>query len=366
MNYNLRTYLVVILTIAVIFYLAWFFSWIVAYLIISTVFALVLKPVKNAIAGFRIKKLKIPNWLNAIICLLLLYAVVVAFFSIFIPLVLEQAYALSNINTMKVIQNFEKPLNFLQDLMIKYQIAEDPKEMARNYLNDKMTDFFNIGNLRTVFSYFVGFTGNLFVAIFSITFITFFFVKNEKLPKQIILNLVPPKYTPKAQRVLIQTEKLLSRYFIGLIFQITGITLVAYIGLSIVGVKNALLIGFFAGIVNIIPYLGPFIGALFGAIVASSTHLEADLMNELLPLIFKIFIVFGAVQAIDNMIFQPIIFSSSVKAHPLEIFLIILIGGRLAGITGMVAAIPTYTFIRIVAKEFLNEFEVVKKLTYRL
>ncbi len=318
------------------------------------------------ISKIRIGRLKIPDWLNAILCIALLYSLVIAFFSIFIPLILQQAFTLSTVDTQKVVENFEKPLNYLEQLMIKYKISENPSEMAREYLNEKISQIFNIANLRYLFSFFVGFTGNLFVAIFSLTFITFFFVKNEKLPKQIILSIVPVKHAAKVQRVLIQAEKLLSRYFIGLIFQITGITIVAYIGLTIAGVKNALLIGFFAGIVNIVPYLGPIMGALFGVIVAITSHLEANLVNELVPLILKIFVVFATVQVIDNMIFQPIIFSNSVKAHPLEIFLIVLIGGRLAGITGMVAAIPAYTFIRIIAKEFLNQFQVVKQLTYRL
>ncbi len=366
MNQNLKTTFILVIALLVIGYIAWFFSWILIYLVISAVFALILAPLKKSIEKIRIGKFKIPSWLNAVICIAFLYSLFVAFFSIFIPLVLNQAYTLSNINTLKVIKNFEEPLKYIEQFMIKYKIAENPTQMAQEYLNEKMSQLFEIGNLGYLLSYFVGFTGNLFIAIFSITFITFFFVKNEKLPKQIILGLVPQKYIPKANRVLIKAEKLLSRYFIGLIFQITGITLVAYIGLSVIGVKNALLIGFFAGVVNIVPYLGPIMGALFGAIVAISTNLEANLVGELLPLIFKIFLVFAIVQVIDNMIFQPVIFSSSVKAHPLEIFLIVLIGGRLAGIAGMIVAIPTYTFIRIVAKEFLNQFRVVKKLTYQL
>ena len=68
-------------------------------------------------------------------------------------------------------------------------------------------------------------------------------------------------------------------------------------------------------------------------------------------------------QMLDNFLLQPIIFSNSVNAHPLEIFLVILIAGTVAGISGMIFAIPFYTFIRIIAKEFLSQFEIVKSLT---
>ena len=366
MNSSYRKYIVWFISIVIIGYLAWFFSWIVSYILISTVFSLILKPLKKGIERVRIGRLAIPPWLNAIICIAVLYTLILAFISAFVPLIWQQAYALSNIDTAKVIENFEKPLQYIEEFMIKYQISENPSEMARQYLNKRIEEVFDIGNIRSIFSSFVGFTGNLFVTLFAVTFITFFFTKDNKLPKQIILSIVPAKHARKTHRVLVQAERLLTRYFIGLIFQVTGVTLVAYLGLTIIGVKNALLIGFFAGIVNIVPYLGPIMGALFGAIVVISTNLEADLVNQLIPLIFKICLVFIIVQLTDNMIFQPVIFSNSVKAHPLEIFLIVLVGARLAGVIGMVAAIPTYTFIRIIAKEFLNEFELVKKLTQNL
>ena len=366
MGQNYQKYLVSGLVIFLVLFLAWYFSWIVTYLIVSSVLALILKPLKKQLSRLHVGPIRLPNWLNSLICIAVFYGLLVTFISSFIPLVVQEAYNLSNVDTSKVIQNFEAPLKYVEDLLSRFRISSNPSQVLLDYLNEKVNQILNIGNLQSVFSYFVGFTGNFFVTLFSITFITFFFVKDDKLPKQIILGAVPWRYTRRAHRVLVQAERLLTRYFIGLIFQISGITLVAYIGLTIIGIQNALLIGFFAGVINIIPYLGPIIGALFGTFVAISTNLEMQTANELLSFIFRVFIVFGVVQVTDNMLFQPVIFSSSVKAHPLEVFLVVLVGGRLGGILGMVAAIPAYTFIRIVAKEFLNEFEVVKRLTYRL
>lgn len=366
MNGTLRNYILWIAVALIIGYLLWFFKGIFAYLVIATIFSLILRPLKITIDKIRIKRFRIPAWLNAMFCLLVLYSVIIAFFSMFIPLVVEQAYGLSNVDPQRIIRNFEEPLRYIEEVLIKYQISDDPGKMVQNYLRDRLSGIFDIANLRYLLNNFVGFTGNLFIAIFSITFITFFFTKNEKLPKQIILGIVPAQYTNKAKRVLIQAESLLTRYFIGLILQITGITLVAYLGLTLIGVQNALLIATFAGFMNIVPYLGPIMGTAFGILVAVSSNLGADFSEQLVPLMLQIVLVFAIVQATDNLVFQPLIFSNSVRAHPLEIFLIILIGGRLAGILGMIAAIPGYTFIRIVAKEFLNEFSVVQKLTSRL
>ena len=89
-------------------------------------------------------------------------------------------------------------------------------------------------------------------------------------------------------------------------------------------------------------------------------------MSHTLPLLGFMIIVFGSVQIIDNILFQPLIYSSSVKAHPLEIFLVILAAASLAGILGMILAIPVYTILRVIAKEFFDNMKIVKKLTENL
>jgi predicted PurR-regulated permease PerM len=124
-----------------------------------------------------------------------------------------------------------------------------------------------------------------------------------------------------------------------------------------------LLIGLIAALFNVIPYLGPIIGGTIGVALGIATHLDLEFYSQLLPLIFKMTGVFVTVQLIDNFVFQPLIFSNSVNAHPLEIFIVLLMAGSLAGIAGMILAIPMYTVIRVFAKEFFNKFKVVKKLT---
>ena len=160
--------------------------------------------------------------------------------------------------------------------------------------------------------------------------------------------------------------EMLSRYFTGILIQISLITIFVSIGLSILGVKNALLIAIFAALINVIPYLGPLIGAAFGVLITISSNLDLSFYSEMLPLIGKVVFVFGCMQMLDNFLLQPFIFSNSVKAHPLEIFLIILVGAQLAGIPGMILAIPTYTVVRVIAKIFLSKYRLVKKITEKM
>ena len=184
--------------------------------------------------------------------------------------------------------------------------------------------------------------------------------------KNFVIALVPNEYEERVRRVMDDTIYLLTRYFTGILIQITIITTYVSLALSLFGVESALLIGFFAAIINVIPYLGPIIGAAFGVLVTVSLNVDADFYAQTLPLILKVILVFASMQLIDNFILQPWIFSTSVLAHPLEIFIVILVAAKIGGIVGMILAIPVYTMVRVVARTFLSEFKIVKKITYSM
>jgi len=136
--------------------------------------------------------------------------------------------------------------------------------------------------------------------------------------------------------------------------------------LLIVGVENALIIAFFCALLNLIPYLGPVIGSILMMGFVISDNLGADFTEVIFPKLIIIAIGYALVQLLDNFVNQPLIFGKSVKSHPLEIFIIILIAGLLFGVLGLVLAIPTYTAIKVISKEFLSEYKIVKKLTKNL
>ncbi len=145
--------------------------------------------------------------------------------------------------------------------------------------------------------------------------------------------------------------------------ELLGVMSLIAIGLWIFGIENALLIGFFGGIMNIIPYIGPIIGSTIGIILGLTGVLVSGTFNELLPVFFKLAGIFLVVNFIDNNILAPLIYSKSVKSHPLEIFFVIIMGGSLAGLLGMLLAVPVYTILRVIAREFFQQFRIVKKLT---
>jgi len=209
---------------------------------------------------------------------------------------------------------------------------------------------------------------NLLIAAFSISFITFFFLKEEQLFFEGLLMLFPEKYEQQIKHALTSVNQLLRRYFIGIIIQSLCIMTLDTIGLMIVGLKfnTAIVIGLVAGILNVIPYVGPLTAAIMGVIIGVATNINLDFSAQIIPMIGYIVLVFLTTRIIDDVLFQPLIYSSSVNAHPLEIFIVILIAGSIAGILGMLLAIPAYTVIRVFAKEFFNKFRVVEKLTRRI
>ena len=302
--------------------------------------------------------------LTFLISLVLLWVIFFGFFRIFIPIVAREANELSRIDADTFIERLQQPIDKVENVFEHFQVSGNNGQSLTEYIKTRLISVLDFSFVSNLFGTLASVLGNIFVAVFSISFITFFLLKDQNLITETIVLLVPAKHETNVRHAMHSVKKLLSRYFIGIGLQVTCILILLTIGLTIAGLgfKRSLLIGLIAAILNVIPYLGPLIGTSLGILlgVAFNIHLE---FAALLPLAGYMLIVFMAVQLIDNFLFQPLIFSNSVNAHPLEIFLVILLAGSMAGVTGMILAIPGYTILRVFAKEFLNNFRVVKKLT---
>lgn len=168
------------------------------------------------------------------------------------------------------------------------------------------------------------------------------------------------------KKILSDSRIMLTRYMFGLIAELLCMMILIFLGLTIFGVKNALVIALIGGFMNIVPYLGPLMGGFIGVIIGIVSNLGINAFDMILPNTFEIIGVFIAANAVDNFVLQPTIYSKSVFAHPIEIFLVILMAGNIGGVIGMIIAIPSYTLIRIVAKQFLGEFKFIELLTKNL
>jgi predicted PurR-regulated permease PerM len=355
----------VIIGIILLILMAWCFRAILVYVGIAAVLSLMGRPVTNFLAKVGFRKYKVPRALAAAITLLLIFSIIYLFFRIFIPVIISQAKELSDINYNQWLAQFEKPLQTMQQWLHEFKIDSENISM-KSIIMDKLNPLAGMSVLSDFFTILTGFLGNLFIAIFSITFITFFFLKDENLFSNALLALIPTRNEKAFSRAMKSIKELLIRYFIGLSSEVICIIILVTSGMLIIGLKfqHAMIIGLFAGIVNVIPYVGPLIGIIFGLMLGLATHLNGN--TSLLSLTLLMLAVFAVVHVIDNLVFQPWIYSSSVHAHPLEIFLVILMAGSLYGVPGMVIAIPAYTVLRVFAREFLYNFKLVKKLTGKM
>lgn len=343
-------------------YFAWYFFNILIYVIIAGVLSFIGQPLVRFFDRVKIKNIKIPHTVSAVLSLLVMMLIITSFFMIFVPIISRQANVISNIDFQYLGEKLEDPLHDFEEMLVEYNILSHNMTIEE-LITTELESLMQLISVQTVFGNVLGFAGSLFMAIFSIVFLLFFFLRDEHLFYDGIMILVPTKYEEQAANILKDTRRLLSRYFVGLSIELLSMITLITIGLKIFGVQGALLIGFLGGMMNIIPYLGPMIGATIGVVLGATSNLSLGQYEDVLPFTVIIVGTFIIANLIDNMILQPLIYSTSVKAHPIEIFLIILMAGSLAGIPGMILAIPSYTVLRIVAKQFFTSSKLVKKLT---
>jgi predicted PurR-regulated permease PerM len=358
-NRNVRLILGVI-GLFILGYVVWNVRTIIIYFFAAAIIAFVARPLIRLLSKINIKGWTLPNWLKAGVVLFSFVLIIYGLFLMIIPTVLHQADIISNINTDIVIEKMQPQITSAAEWMEKANI--DQAEVEKT-LQEELSNIFSVGDIGLYISGILGGLTDSLIAIFSVVFISFFLLKDGSIVDNVISSLTPNKYLEKIKVIFNDTKDLLSRYFIGIIIQISIVMLVITLGLTILGVKNALFIGLIAGIFNIIPYVGPLIGGLLGVSLAITTQLEMNPDMGIVSFAMLAILPFVAAQLLDNFVLQPLIFSTSVKAHPLEIFIVILAAGSLGGVVGMIVAVPVYSFLRIVAREFFNGYKVVQGLT---
>lgn len=327
------------------------------YLLLAAVIALIGRP----IVIFLKTKIKFGNLLATSITLLLLVSTILGVVSLFIPLVIQQGENLSLLNLNALEENLNQ---LLKEISGYFKLEESNFKDSASFKS-----LFNVENLEAIpefLNYLLSLVGSFTVGLFSVTFISFFFIKDSRLLENAILIFVNDKSEDKLKKSFEKIKNLLSRYFLGLLLQISILLVLYSIILLVFGIKNAFVIAFLCALLNLIPYIGPLFGAFLMMFLTMTSNLEADFSTVILPKTIYVMIGFTIGQLVDNIFSQPYIFSNSVKSHPLEIFIVILAGGTLMGTIGMIVAIPLYSSLRVILKEFLSDNKIVKSLTQNL
>ncbi|MCB9082425.1 MAG: AI-2E family transporter [Lewinellaceae bacterium] len=364
-NTSWTRYAAIGLSLALVAFLIYRFSNIVSYVLIAWVLSLMGAPLMRLFQKIRLYKWQVGVNLAAVMTMISFFIVSVGLLLLFVPVVLEQAGNLANVDYASIAQALEEPYEQMVLWLNNHGLTLEQGTLE-DLVKSALSGRFEPAKIGSVLTDFIAAAGNIVIGLFSVIFITFFFLREQGMFSDFILSLVPTRFEGQTREAIDDSVFMLSRYFSGLLLQMTVITIFVSLLLGILGVKNALLIGFFAAVMNLIPYLGPLLGAAFGVFITISSNLDLEFYNQMVPLLIKVMVVFGGMQMLDNYLLQPYIFSTSVMAHPLEIFIVVLIGANLQGITGMILAIPVYTILRVLAKEFFQQFKIVQKLTRQM
>ena len=322
------------------------------YVFLAVVVSLIGQPVKS----FLMRRLKFKNTLATVTTLVLLLLLLFGLGSLIVPVIGAQA---QNLSLLQIDQWEADLLVLVSDLDVyfsKYDIN----------LTERITTLFSevdFAFLPNIINGFLGFLGGFTIALFSVLFISFFLLKDSSLLLRSLLLVFAADQKERIERSFTQIVSLLSRYFSGILLQVT-ILFLFYSGvLLLFGIPNALTIALICALFNIIPYIGPLVGVLFMVVLTMTSNIGTDVATVIVPKTIYVLIGFIVGQMIDNFFSQPFIFSNSVKSHPLEIFLVIILGGLLAGPLGMLLAVPFYTVIKVVLGEFLSDNRLVRALT---
>lgn len=367
---KLARYIIVLITIAIAGAICWMIRDVLVYIILAALVALLSTPLCNLICRIKIKEWRCPQWLGSILSILTVFAIISGIIITIIPLIRSVVADISTANINNMAKAVTVPL-----ADFNAAVARAIPQLGRNFriesvVLEQLQEIFAPNTFSNVVGSVTSFVAKLGVSVFSVIFISFFFIKDPTIATKIVLAFVPDKYEERVHASMHKIGILVSRYFVGMTIEVLGVSLLNFIGLLVIarmGFKYSIGIAFMTGILNIIPYIGPLMGGVIGVslsliikyVCASSFGLAVGFF----PFVLILAGIFTFTQLVDNSVYQPLIYSNSVKVHPLEIFIVFLVAGEIAGMAGMFAAIPTYTVLREIAKEFISNVKAVRMLT---
>jgi predicted PurR-regulated permease PerM len=362
---KLAGYIIKLGGLAFVLALCWYFRNVLIYIIAAGVVALLGRPVMRFLRKIKIKGHHAPNWLLALLTILVIILFLLLVVTQMIPLVSSIVKDASAIEGYAYFES--NPIDKLNDWLIATfpNLGSDFDITA--VIMEKVRELVDFGKVSGIVGSVASAVSSLFVALFAVVFISFFFLKEERLFEKIVCALVPDKHELTVTKTLSEIKELLSRYFLGLLIEMLGVALVDFLGLWLIArldFSYAIGIAFIAGMLNVIPYVGPIFGAtigvVFGIVLKLGTGAGLGVNIWIFALII-LAIMLGA-QLIDNFIYQPLIYSTSIKAHPLEIFIVLLMAGHVGGTIGMLVAIPSYTVVRVIAIRFFYRYKIIQRL----
>ncbi len=366
---KLAKYIIAAAGIGIIGALCWFFRSVIIYILAAVVVSLIAKPVMGGLQKIRIKGKKAPDWFLAAFSLTLVITIILTILTLIIPIVSGILKGISFGNIENAAGQIAVPLSHLNDFLKSTFPQLGNEFRIEMLLGQELQKLFDASAISSMIGSATSFLTSLGIGLFSVIFIGFFFIKDDGLFTEIVCALVPDKHEKNTEKAIADIGHLLSRYFIGVMIEVCGVALLNFLGLLLIarmGFNAAIGIAFLTGILNIIPYVGPLMGGVLGTLLclilkySSITPLGLDVSFWMFTII--LIAIFCFTQLVDNFLYQPLIYSTSIKSKPLEIFIVLLIVGHMGGPLSMIIAIPCYTVVRVIAFRFFRRYKAIRRL----
>ena len=364
---KLAGYIIKLGGLALILALCWYFKNVLIYIIVAFVISMIGRPFMQLLKKIRIKGKSAPNWLLAIVTILLIIGLLVLLITQMIPIVSNIIRDASVISDNTAFNFSSNPIDKVNEWIIGLFPDLGSDFDITSVVLGKLKELVSFNQVSGIVGSVASLVTSAFVALFAVVFIAFFFIKEDGLFERIVCALVPDKHELTLSKTLSEIKQLLSRYFAGLFVEMLGVALIDFLGLWLIArldFSYAIGIAFIAGMLNVIPYVGPLIGALLGVGFGVVLKLGIGIGLGVNIWVFALIIlaIMLTAQLVDNLVYQPVIYSTSIKAHPLEIFIVLLVAGHIGGAIGMLVAIPSYTVIRVVAIRFFYRYKPIQRL----
>ena len=221
-------------------------------------------------------------------------------------------------------------------------------EIIRNAINNSLT--YALNSISLILNFMTGF----FITIFVIPFLLYYMLMESGSGRiaGVVNKLTPRLHAERTNRSLADLNRQLASYVqgVGIISVLIGI--LAYIGFLIIGVEYALVLAVFVAITNVVPIIGPFIGAVPAVLVGA---IDSPLM------VVKVIIVIVIIQQLDSIAVRPLVLGHKMAISPLAVIMVVLLAGRLWGLLGIILAVPIFTVIKIVATQVYETLQDGRK-----
>ena len=366
---KLAKYIIAAAGIGIIGALCWYFRSVIIYILAAVVVSLIAKPVMGGLQKIRIKGKKAPDWFLAAFSLTFVITIILTILTLIIPIVSGILKGISFGNIENAAGQIAVPLSHLNDFLKSTFPQLGNEFRIEMLLGQELQKLFDASAISSMIGSATSFLTSLGIGLFSVIFIGFFFIKDDGLFTEIVCALVPDKHEKNTEEAIADIGHLLSRYFIGVMIEVCGVALLNFLGLLLIarmGFNAAIGIAFLTGILNIIPYVGPLMGGVLDTLLclilkySSITPLGLDVSFWMFTII--LIAIFCFTQLVDNFLYQPLIYSTSIKSKPLEIFIVLLIVGHMGGPLSMIIAIPCYTVVRVIAFRFFRRYKAIRRL----